>query len=137
MLRRTIVAIPKKNDINVTNEKILNRAKIDIINDVIRIEKMGNKTFFVFPQGEVSESLLSIDELDETLSKKGFIRTHANHMVNSRHLKNHFNSHTKWMALDNGEKIPLSTQYQHEENKQNRWLKRWIKKLFSHHTKTI
>lgn len=112
----------------MTNGNKINKTKVDIINDVIRIEKMGNKTFLVFPQGEVSESLLNIDELDDTLSKKCFIRTHTNHLVNKRHLKSHFDSYTQWITLDNGEKVPLSPNYQQFKHKKS--IKQFWQKFF-------
>lgn len=80
-------------------------------NDIIRIEEMGNKTFMIFSHGEVSESLLNIEELDASLSKKGFVRIHPKHLVNKAHFKNHFDLLTKWVTLDNGDKIPLGSNY--------------------------
>lgn len=80
-------------------------------NDIIRIEKIGNKTFMIFAKGEVSESLLSIDELDNSLSDKGFIRIHTNHLINHHHLKHRFDKLTQWVSLDNGDKLPIGSQH--------------------------
>lgn len=84
---------------------------IDLQKDIVRIEEMGNKTFLIFSQGEVSESLLNIDELEAALSTKGFVRIHPKHLVNESHFKNRFDLLTKWITLDNGDKLPLSTNY--------------------------
>lgn len=92
---------------NVNNIK----KDIDLQNDIVRIEEMGNKTFLIFSQGEVSESLLNIEELDVSLSKKGFVRIHPKHLVNKTHFKNRFDLLTKWVTLDNGDKIPLGSNF--------------------------
>lgn len=97
--------------------------------DIVRVEEMGNKTFMIFSHGEVSESLLTIDELEISLSKKGFIRIHPKHLVNRSHFKNRFDLLTKWITLDNGDKIPLGSNFI-AKNTATKPFKRFINKLF-------
>lgn len=116
---------------NVNNTK----KSIDLQNDIVRIEEMGNKTFLIFSQGQVSESLLNIDELDTSLSKKGFVRIHPKHLVNKVHLKNRFDLLTKWITLDNGDKIPLGSNFVSEKMAMKPF-KRFIHRLFHITNKT-
>ena len=105
------------------------KKRIDLQNDIVRIEEMGNKTFLIFTHGEVSESLLNIEELDASLSKKGFVRIHPKHLVNKIHLKNRFDLLTKWITLDNGDKIPLGSNFGYEKMAMKPF-KRFIHRLF-------
>lgn len=105
------------------------KKSIDLQNDIVRIEEMGNKTFLILSHGEVSESLLSINELDATLSKKGFVRIHPKHLVNKVHFKNRFDLLTKWVTLDNGDKIPLGSNFISEKI-DNKPFRRFIHRLF-------
>lgn len=116
---------------NVSNIK----KDIDLQNDIVRIEEMGNKTFLIFTHGEVSESLLNIEELDASLSKKGFVRIHPKHLVNKVHFKNRFDLLTKWVTLDNGDKIPLGSNFI-SDTMANKPFKRFIYRLFHITNKT-
>lgn len=85
--------------------------KSDIIKNVdniVRIEKMGNKTFFILSEGDVLESLLDIDELEASLINGKFVRVHSKHLVNKTYFKRHFDHLTQWITLNNGDKIPVS-----------------------------
>lgn len=102
---------------------------IDLQKDVIRIEEVGNKTLMIFEDGEVSESLLNIEELEASLSSKGFVRIHPKHLVNETHFKNRFDVLTKWVTMDNGDKIPLGSNFM-SKKMEGTPFKRFIHRLF-------
>ncbi len=117
----------------VNNDKYIYENK-DLQKDLVRIEKMGNKTFMVFAEGEVSESLMNIDTLESTLKEKGFIRIHQKHLVNEAHFKNRFDVLTKWVTLDNGDKVPLGSHFISDKMEISPF-RRFIHRLFHFNTK--
>ncbi|MBX3254825.1 MAG: response regulator transcription factor [Chitinophagaceae bacterium] len=76
--------------------------------DIIRCESSNAYTSFYISTGEKIVVSKPIYEYDELLSDFGFIRCHQSHLVNKEYIKSWIKGDGGYLALQNGDKIPVS-----------------------------
>jgi DNA-binding LytR/AlgR family response regulator len=97
-------------------------------NDIVHIQSNNNGSIIVLFNNTIHESILSIDYLEWELPKDIFIRVHPNHIINKDFFNKYYTETSKWVQLQNGEKIPVSNKL--FQNKNQNILNKFIKKYF-------
>jgi two-component system LytT family response regulator len=82
--------------------------KIVDINDIIRLESMGNYTYFYFVGGEKLLITKTLKEYHELLIEHGFLRVHQSHLINLSLLTSYVKSEGGYLLMEDGSRIPVS-----------------------------
>ncbi len=78
------------------------------IADLIRCESDRNYTVFFFKSFKPVTVSRNIKQYEEMLSKKGFVRVHASHIINIRELKAYHKGNGGFVILSDNTKIDIS-----------------------------
>lgn len=76
--------------------------------EIIRCEADNTYTFFFLANGDQVLVSKSLKEYADLLTPHGFLRTHQSHLVNPKFVKSWLKEDGGMLALDNGDKIPVS-----------------------------
>lgn len=77
-------------------------------NDIIRLESDGNYTKIFFKNKPILTISKTLKVYDEILSRKGFVRIHASHLINIRELKSYFKGIGGYVVMSDGARIDVS-----------------------------
>jgi len=87
-----------------TSEQIL----VVQIDEIVRLESMGNYTHFFFKDGGKLLVTKTLKEYDQLLSEQGFIRVHQSHLINSNYIKAYVKTEGGYLLMKDGAQIPVS-----------------------------
>ncbi len=77
-------------------------------NDIIRLESDGNYTKIFMKNKTTLTISKTLKVYDEILSRKGFIRIHASHLINIRELKSYYKGAGGYVVMSDGARIDVS-----------------------------
>ena len=113
------------------NKKVVLNNSVSVnYDDIVHIQAKNNGSVIILTDNSIHESIISIDKLEWELPKNIFMRVHPNHIINKDFLNKYYTETSKWIQLQNGEKIPVSNKLVKNQN-QNIFYK-ILKKIFSH-----
>ncbi|SDD82805.1 LytR/AlgR family response regulator transcription factor [Niabella drilacis] len=76
--------------------------------EIVRCESSNAYTFFFLNDGTKITVSHPIFEYEELLADYGFVRCHQSHLVNKSHIRSWVKEDGGYLALENGDKIPVS-----------------------------
>ena len=82
--------------------------KVVEIDDIARLESMGNYTTFYFTDGSKLLVTKTLKEYDIILSGMDFLRVHQSHLINMKHLDAYIKSEGGYIKLLDGSRVPVS-----------------------------
>jgi len=77
-------------------------------NDIIRLESDGNYTRIFLKNKTTLTISKTLKVYDELLSRKGFVRIHASHLINIRELKSYYKGAGGYVVMSDGSSIDVS-----------------------------
>jgi two-component system LytT family response regulator len=77
-------------------------------NDIIRLESDGNYTRIFLKNKTTLTISKTLKVYDELLSRKGFVRIHASHLINIRELKSYYKGAGGYVVMSDGSRIDVS-----------------------------
>ena len=100
-----------KNESQVDNNSIALNTQEEIrlvkIDDIIRLEAMGNYTTF-YIEGQSKILVTKTMKEFESLLPESFLRTHQSHLVNKTHIKSYIKTEGGYLLLRDGATVPVS-----------------------------
>lgn len=100
----------KDNYINPT-KLVLHTAellKICPLEEIVRLESMGNYTYFFFANGEKLLITKTLKEYHELLRENNFLRVHQTHLINLQHLSSYIKTEGGYLLMKDGSRVPVS-----------------------------
>lgn len=94
---------PKKLALHTT-EQIL----VAEVNDMVRLESMGNYTQFYFADGSKILITKTLKTYDTLLAESGFLRVHQSHLVNVEYVKAYVKTEGGYITMKDGSIVPVS-----------------------------
>jgi DNA-binding LytR/AlgR family response regulator len=77
-------------------------------NEIIRFESVAGTTLVHLQNGTTASISATINEIEEQLASKDFIRTGEQHLVNLNHITSISKSTEDFIVLDNGIRLPIA-----------------------------
>lgn len=84
------------------------QVKIAELADIIRLESMGNYTYFFFTGGEKLLITKTLKEYHDVLKGSDFLRVHQSHLINLSHLKAYIKTEGGYLEMTDGSRVPVS-----------------------------
>jgi two-component system LytT family response regulator len=82
--------------------------KVVGLEEIIRLEAMGNYTQFFFKDTTKLLVTRTLKEYSDMLTSKDFLRVHQSHLINLRHLKAYIKSEGGYLLMNDKSRIPVS-----------------------------
>lgn len=82
--------------------------KIVELSQIVRLESMGNYTYFFFEDGEKLLITKTLKEYDDILRENGFLRVHQSHLINMDQLKSYVKTEGGYLLMKDGSRVPVS-----------------------------
>lgn len=82
--------------------------KICQLEEIVRLEAMGNYTFFFFANGEKLLITKTLKEYHDLLHENDFLRVHQSHLINLHHLSSYIKSEGGYLLMKDDSRVPVS-----------------------------
>jgi len=76
--------------------------------EIVRIEASGKYSWVILDKNRKLVSSKPMGDYEQMLVEEGFVRVHASHVVNVRHVSRYFTKDGDHILMDNGDKIEVS-----------------------------
>jgi two-component system LytT family response regulator len=82
--------------------------KICRLEEIVRLESMGNYTYFFFEKGDKLLITKTLKEYHDLLNEDNFLRVHQSHLINLQHLSSYVKSEGGYLLMKDGARVPVS-----------------------------
>lgn len=82
--------------------------KISEVEEIIRLEAMGNYTTFYFTDGSKLLVTRTLKDYEDLLKEHHFLRVHQSHLINLRHLNAYIKTEGGYLMMQDKSRIPVS-----------------------------
>ncbi len=100
-----------KNNIEKPSTLVLHTSeqiKLCPIDEIVRLEAMGNYTYFFFTDGTKLLVTKTLKDYDSMLSDLQFLRVHQSHLIHLNHLRSYVKSEGGYLLMDDDSRVPVS-----------------------------